>query len=207
MEDWDHSDYSSLKISWNTKKYSEKLMRPLELLFVLLVTTDVRTRKVYNIVVIDIFVDFTKAFDSIHREKMEQILQAYGIPKETVAAILLLYRNIKVKVRSPDGDTDYFDILAGVLQEDALAPFLFIIHLDSVFRTSIDKIKRKRFRADKEKKQKVLRKNNYRRRLRQRHSDSGKCTRPSRNTTALSETRRRWYWPPCQCSQNWIRVL
>ena len=34
-----------------------------------------------------IFVDFTKAFDSIHRGKMEQILLAYGIPKETVAAI------------------------------------------------------------------------------------------------------------------------
>ena len=34
---------------------------------------------------------FTKAFDSIHRGKMEQILLAYGIPKETVAAITILY--------------------------------------------------------------------------------------------------------------------
>ena len=32
-----------------------------------------------------VFVDFTKAFDSIHRGKMEQILLAYGLPKETVA--------------------------------------------------------------------------------------------------------------------------
>ena len=40
-----------------------------------------------------IFVDFTKAFDSIHRGKMEQILLAYGIPKETVAAITILYRS------------------------------------------------------------------------------------------------------------------
>ena len=62
-----------------------------------------------------IFVDFTKAFDSIHRGKMEQILLAYGIPKETVAAITILYRNTKVKVRSPNGDTEYFDIVAGVL--------------------------------------------------------------------------------------------
>ena len=45
-----------------------------------------------------IFVDFTKAFDSIHRGKMEQILLAYGIPKETVEAITILYRNTKVKV-------------------------------------------------------------------------------------------------------------
>ena len=52
----------------------------------------------------------------------------------------MLYRNTKVNVRSPDGDTDYFDIVAGVLQRDRLAPFLFIICLDYVLRTSIDKI-------------------------------------------------------------------
>ena len=79
-----------------------------------------------------IFVDFTKAFDSIHRGKMEQILLAYGIPKETVAAITILYRNTKVKVRSPDGDTEYFDIVAGVLQGDTLAP----VSLNHLSRTT-----------------------------------------------------------------------
>ena len=96
-----------------------------------------------------IFVDFTKAFDSIHRGKMEQILLAYGIPKETVAAITILYRNTKVKVRSPDGDTEYFDIVAGVLQGDTLAPYLFIICLDYVLITSIDKIKENGFELTK----------------------------------------------------------
>ena len=111
-----------------------------------------------------LFVDFTKAFDSIHRVKMEQILQAYGPPKETVAAIMILYKNTKVKVRSADGDTEYFVIVAGVLQGDTLAPYLFIICLDYVFRTSIDKIRENSFET--EKKQKVHRKNNYRRRQR-----------------------------------------
>ena len=92
-----------------------------------------------------LFVDFTKAFDSIHRGKMEQILLAYGLPKETVAAIMILYRNTKVKVRSPDGDTEYFHIVAGVLQGDTLAPYLFIICLDYVLRTSIDKIRENGF--------------------------------------------------------------
>ena len=96
-----------------------------------------------------LFVDFTKAFDSIHRGKMEQILLAYGLPKETVAAIMILYRNTKVKVRSPDGDTEYFDIVAGVLQGDTLAPYLFIICLDYVFRTSIDKIRENGFELTK----------------------------------------------------------
>ena len=96
-----------------------------------------------------IFVDFTKAFDSIHRGKMEQILLAYGIPKETVAAITILYRNTKVKVRSPDGDTEYFDIVAGVLQGYTLAPYLFIICIDYVLRTSIDKIRENGFELTK----------------------------------------------------------
>ena len=54
---------------------------------------------------------------------------------------MLLYRNTKVKVRSPDRDTDYFDILTSVLQGDTLTSYLFIIYLDYVLRTSIDKIK------------------------------------------------------------------
>ena len=87
------------------------------------------------------FLDFTKAFDSIHRGKMEQILLAYGLPKETIAAIMMLYRNTKVKVHSPDGDTDYFNIVADVLQGDTLALYLFIICLDYMLRMSIDKIK------------------------------------------------------------------
>ena len=101
-----------------------------------------------------IFVDFTKGFDSIHRGKMEQILLAYGIPKETVAAITILYRNTKVKVRSPDGDTEYFDIVAGVLQGDTLAPYLFIICLDYVLRTSIDKIRENGFELTKKRSRK-----------------------------------------------------
>ena len=81
-----------------------------------------------------LFVDFSKPFDSIHRGKMEEILLAYGLPKETITAIMMLYRNTKVKVHSPDRDTDYFNIVAGVLQGDTLAPYLFIICLDYVLR-------------------------------------------------------------------------
>ena len=53
-------------------------------------------------------------------------------------------------VLSPDGDTDYFDIVAGVPQGDTLAPYLFIICLDYVLRTSIDKIKENGFKLTKE---------------------------------------------------------
>ena len=51
---------------------------------------------------------------------------------------------------SVDGDTDNFNIVAGVLQGDTLALYLFIICLDYVLRTSIDKIKENGFKLTKE---------------------------------------------------------
>ena len=79
---------------------------------------------------------------------MEQILLAYSLPKETIATMMILYRNAKVKVRSLDGDTGYFDIVAE-LQGDIQAPYLFIICLDYELRTSIDKIKENGFELTK----------------------------------------------------------
>ena len=39
------------------------------------------------------FIDFQKAFDSIHRGKLMEILKAYGVPEEIVKAIEVLYVN------------------------------------------------------------------------------------------------------------------
>ena len=58
---------------------------------------------------------------------MKEILSAYGVLKETVDAIMILYRDTCSMVRSPDVDTDFFDISAGVLQGDTLAPYIFIM--------------------------------------------------------------------------------
>ena len=86
--------------------------------------------KANNIEAVMTFIDFKKAFDSIHRGKMMRILKAYGIPPNLLQAIEMMYTNTKAKVFSPDGETELFDITTGVLQGDTLAPFLFIIVLD-----------------------------------------------------------------------------
>ena len=57
---------------------------------------------------------------------------------------------MKVNVCSLDGDTDYFDIVAGVLRGDTLAPYVLIICLDYVLRTSIDLMKDNGFKLVKE---------------------------------------------------------
>ena len=53
------------------------------------------------------------------------------------------------KICSPAGDTDYFDIVAAVLQTDTLASYLFIICLDYVLRMSIDLMKENDFKLAK----------------------------------------------------------
>ena len=63
---------------------------------------------------------------------------------------MLLYRNTKEKVCLLHGNTDYFDILAGVLQGDKFASHLFIICRDYVLRTSIDKMKNNGFKLTEE---------------------------------------------------------
>ena len=46
-------------------------------------------------------------------------------------------------------ETDFFDIVARVLQGDTLAPYLFIICLDYMLRTWIDKMKENSFKLTK----------------------------------------------------------
>ena len=58
-----------------------------------------------------LYVDLSKAFDFILRGKTEQILLTYRLPRETIATIMMLYKNMKVKVHSQDGYTDFFSIV------------------------------------------------------------------------------------------------
>ena len=88
--------------------------------------------------------------------KVVQIFFVNDLSKETVTAIMMLYKNTKVKVRSPNGDTDYFDIVASVLQGDALAPYLFIIGQDYVLRSSTDLMKENSFKLAKQRSRRYL---------------------------------------------------
>ena len=89
------------------------------------------------------FVDFSKAFDSTDRGKIFEILKLYGIPDKIISAIKVLYTYTSSTILTPDGETPYFSIKAGILQGDTLAPFLFIILVDYVLRMSVETIANK----------------------------------------------------------------
>ena len=74
---------------------------------------------------------------------MLRILKAYDTPDELVNAIANLayigcIRTLRnVSSLSPDGETDWFEITAGVLQGETLAPHLFTIVLDYAMRQAL----------------------------------------------------------------------
>jgi hypothetical protein len=90
-----------------------------------------------NLTAVLCFIDFKKAFDSIHRGMMVKILKAYRIPPNLLRAIESMYSGTRARVVTPDGNSEEFDILAGVMQGDTLAPFLFIIVLDYALKKAI----------------------------------------------------------------------
>ena len=83
--------------------------------------------------------NFKKAFDTIHKGKMLAILKDYGIPDELVTAISIMYEDTTAKVITlmEKHRDSIFNILAGVLQGDTLAPYLFVIVIDYIMRTAL----------------------------------------------------------------------
>ncbi|KAI8503591.1 hypothetical protein Bbelb_185620 [Branchiostoma belcheri] len=74
---------------------------------------------------------------------MFEILHLYGIPPPIIEAIKSLYTNTTATVVTSDGETSPFEVTAGVLQGDTLAPFLFIVVLDYILRLSLDSMQEK----------------------------------------------------------------
>jgi hypothetical protein len=87
--------------------------------------------------VVIVFVDFSKAFDSVDRAALGQILRLYGVPEELLGPVMALYTATTATVRTTDGDTEYFPTTSGILQGDTLAPFLFVVLMDYVLRTAL----------------------------------------------------------------------
>ena len=94
--------------------------------------------KSHNLQAAIIFVNFKKAFYSIHRHKMLEILRKYGVPRKRVDTTGKFNESTFASVLSPDGETDLFQIQVGVLQGDTLAPFLFVLIVDYAMRQATD---------------------------------------------------------------------
>ena len=61
-------------------------------------------------------INFQKAFDSIHRESLWRILQAYGIPPKIITLIKMFYVNFECSIILENTITEAFPVKSGVRQ-------------------------------------------------------------------------------------------
>ena len=85
------SNLKSRKFSGNSENsFSINISTASQILTISKITTGVRAK---DLEVTLLFVDISKASNLIHRGNMEQRLLTYGVPKETVTAIMMICKN------------------------------------------------------------------------------------------------------------------
>ena len=90
------------------------------------------------------FIDLTKAYDSVDRTLLWDVLAPFGVPPRMLAVIRQFHDCIQACVRLDDGGcSDKFDVGQGPRQGCVLAPLLFILFCTAVLHAA-----EKRFLAD-----------------------------------------------------------
>ena len=81
-----------------------------------------------------IFIDYSKAFDSVNHNHLFDTMIKMGFPTHLVSLIAALYDNQKATIRWNGEHCDFFKIGKGVRQGCILSPHLFNIYTEQVMR-------------------------------------------------------------------------
>ena len=82
------------------------------------------------------FIDYEKAFDSVDRETLWKLLRHYGFPEKIIALIRCTYQDMSCKVAHAGQLSESFEIKTGVRQGRLLSPFLFLLVIDWIMKTT-----------------------------------------------------------------------
>lgn len=89
----------------------------------------------YNIPTYIAFIDYNKAFDTVNRQKLWEVLRSKGIPDHLIRVIQGLYSNTKIRIKLKNGiSKESKEITRGVRQGCSLSPVLFNLYIDDVTR-------------------------------------------------------------------------
>jgi hypothetical protein len=92
----------------------------------------------YNGTVHQLFIDFKKAYDSVKREVLYNILLECGVPKKLVRLIKMCLNETYSKAHVGKLLFDEFPIQNGLKQGDALLPLLFNFALEYAIRKVLE---------------------------------------------------------------------
>ena len=85
-----------------------------------------------------LFIDSQKAFDSVTFASLRASLASFMVPTEFIDVVMRCYNGHVQRVPMPDGSYESYTMTTGVLQGDTLAPFLFVLLLDSILTEAMD---------------------------------------------------------------------
>ena len=87
------------------------------------------------------FIDYAKAFDCVHHNKLWKILREMGIPDHLTCLLRNLYAGQEATVKNRHGKTDWFQIEKGVHQGCILSPCLLNLYAEYIMRnTGLDEV-------------------------------------------------------------------
>ena len=84
-----------------------------------------------------VFVEFQKAFDTLHRSSIPVIFSQYNVPNCLTSDSIQMCSDTSACVLTELGPTEWFKTTSGVLQGDTLSPYLFIVLLDYALKKTL----------------------------------------------------------------------
>ncbi|KAL1446641.1 hypothetical protein WDU94_003506 [Cyamophila willieti] len=81
-----------------------------------------------------LFVDFSKAYDCLYRQKIWDRMESFGIPQDLIQLVKLSVNQSKCKVKVNGETSTTFDVRSGVRQGDGISPTLFNIALEGALQ-------------------------------------------------------------------------
>ncbi|VDP24764.1 unnamed protein product [Schistosoma margrebowiei] len=82
------------------------------------------------------FIDYDKALDSVDRTTLWKLLRHYGVPQKIVNIIRNSYDGLHCKIVHGEQLTRSLEVKTGVRQGCLLSPFLFLLVIDWIMKTS-----------------------------------------------------------------------
>ena len=95
-----------------------------------------------NLELYAVFIDFTKAFDTVSREGLWLVLKRFGCTEKVINLIKALHDGMQAKVVQGSETSEQFAVTNGVKQGCVLAPTLFSLYLTAMLNVAFKNVRK-----------------------------------------------------------------